>query len=115
MKKIANDFFCQHCRLSISKLKEMSEGEEERFNTFGGKSYLTLYKVDTEEGYVVMKRSTGKLTAPLKIDTLFKVHDLIHSGVVDLDPYQIDDLRIDGKKVAHMWGNYLGGLLRHLG
>ncbi len=110
MQKIANDVFCQHCRLSIKKLKEMSEveGNGERIETFGRQSFFTLHKVDTEEGTVVMRRSTKKLTALLKIDTLIKVHDLIHSGAVGLDNHQIDE-------VAHMWGNYLAGLLRHLG
>lgn len=112
MRRTGMDFSCEHCRFSLKNLQEMAElgGKKEAFYTFGGRVKMNLYSVDTENGFIVMRRSTGKLTEayPLKIDALIRVHDLIHSGEVDLDPHQIDE-------IIHMWGNYTAGLLRHLG
>lgn len=61
-----------------------------------------------------MRRSTGEFTRELSISALIHVHNLVHSGEIDLDPHEIDDLRINGKKETYQWGNYIAALLRHM-
>jgi len=89
-------------------------GNKEMFETFGRMRWMNIYEINTESGYVVMRRSTQKLTGELSIAALVHVHNLIHAGEIDLDPDEIDDLRIDGKRKTFMWGNYIAALLRHL-
>jgi hypothetical protein len=108
---------CEHCRFSVMELREMAElgGRKEKFYTFGGRRRMNIYKVDSENGYITMRRSTEKFTSELSLNTLIRVHNSVHSGDVDLDAHEIDNLRINGRKVVHMWGNYIAGLLKHLG
>ena len=116
MKTLNEGFSCPHCRFSIRKLKQMAEkgGNKEMFEAFGRRVSMNIYEINTESGYVVMRRSTQKLTSELSIAALLRVHDLIHAGEIDLDPHEIDDLRIDGKRQTWRWGNYIASLLRHL-
>jgi len=111
------EFSCKSCRLSIRKLEEMAElgGQKEYFSTFAGRRQMNIYKVDTENGFIIMRRSTGRFTAELSIGSLITVHNLIHSGDLELNDRMIDKLSFNGKRIVHMWGNYIGGLLRHLG
>jgi len=60
-----------------------------------------------------MRRSTGKFTEKLSINALIHVHDIVHSGEIDLDPYEIDKLKINGKRETWRWGNYIAALLNH--
>jgi hypothetical protein len=108
---------CEHCRFSITELKEMAEkdGRKEMFTTFGGQAWMNIYEVNTEDNFVTMRRSTGNITRELRINVLVRIHDAIHNGETDLDSNAIDNFKIEGRKVAHMWGNYVAGLLRHLG
>ncbi len=117
IERLNEDFSCEHCRFSIKTLKEMAEigGGKEMFSTFKRlDNLMNIYEVNTESGYVVMRRSTGKFTRELSINALIQVHNLVHSGEIDLDPHEIDDLKIDGKKETWQWGNYIASLLRHL-
>lgn len=91
-------------------------GEKEMFTTFGGQNLMNIYEVNIEGNFIKMRRSTGKITqGGLRIDILVKIHSAIHNGEIDLDPHSIDDFKIEDRKVAHMWGNYAAGLLKHLG
>ncbi len=89
-------------------------GNKEMFETFGRKRWMNIYKINTESGYIVMRRSTQERTRKLSINALVHVHNLIHAGEIDLDHKEIDDLRIDGKRETWRWGNYIAALLRHL-
>lgn len=116
LKRFNESFSCKHCRFSIKKLKQMAErgGNKEMFEAFGRRVSMNIYEINTESGYVVMRRSTQKLTGELSINALVHVHNLVHAGEIDLDPHEIDDLRIDGKRETWRWGNYIAALLRHL-
>jgi len=104
------------CKFSIPKLTEMSEkaGTKEMFKTFGGRNLMNIYEI-TKDEKIVMRRSTGKLTWELDMKALIHVHNLVHSGEIDIDPHEIDKLRIKGKLKTTTWGNYIAGLLKHLG
>lgn len=117
MKRLTEEFSCEYCRFSIERLKEMAEksGKKEMFTTFGGQKWMNIYEVSVPGNFIVMRRSTGKFTHELNLTALLHVHDLVHSGGIDLDPHEIDDLRINGRKETWKWGNYIAALLRHLG
>ena len=118
---------CEYCEFSIQRLRQMAErgGSKEMFQTFGRRARMNIYEVNTATDSIVMRRSTGTLTnmpvkrltdtpgqiKQLKISSLIYVHDLIHSGQIALDPHEIDELGAE----TFMWGNYIAGLLRHLG
>jgi hypothetical protein len=98
---------CPHCRLSLNTLKQMQENHTE-FYTAAGRNKLWIAEVNESSQTIQIERSTGKITPPLKIQKLKKIHDRIHQGELILDQYVID-------KVVPRWGNYITGLLRHLG
>ena len=50
----------------------------------------------------------GKITWPLRYDKLEEIHQKVHAGGVSLIPYEID-------RLIPTWGNFITGLLRHLG
>ena len=86
---------CNRCRFSIKKLVEMSEvaGTKEIFNTFGGLKEMNIYEVDVNVGKIFVRRSTGTITERgLAIKKLIRVHDMVHTGEVELDPHDIDYL-----------------------
>lgn len=103
---------CPKCRFSLKKLKQMQEDHTE-FPTAGGQSNLWIYEIN--EKTIRMKRRTGKITHKLSIAVLTHVHDLVHSGKINLNPREIDELKINGKKKTCRWGNYITGLLKYLG
>jgi hypothetical protein len=106
------NYSCDRCRFSVKALKEMAEigGIKEMFTTFGGRKWMNIYEVNSSADFVVFRRSTGELTDKFKlpITTLMHIHDMVHSGKIELIPQEID-------KVAFKWGNYVSALLRHLG
>jgi hypothetical protein len=110
-------FSCKHCRFSIAELKKMSEkeGNKEMFTTFAGRNWMNIYEANSVDNSIIMRRSTGELTWKLSISALIHVHNLVHSGEIDLDPHEIDDLRINGRKKTYKWGNYIAALLKHTG
>ncbi len=113
MKGLNEDFSCEFCRFSIKTLIEMAEigGRKEMFSTFKRlDNLMNIYEVNTESGYIVMRRSTGRFTDELSIDALIQVHNLVHTGKISLDPHEIDS-----NKETYKWGNYIASLLRHLG
>ena len=95
------------CVFSFEKIKEMQQNQTV-FHTAGGRRELRIAEVDEIKKTVRMQRSTGKLTWPLDYQRLAEVHDLIHQGLIPLDPEAID-------KEIIFWGNYITGLLKHLG
>jgi hypothetical protein len=78
------------------------------FYTAAGRKKLWIAEVDEISNTIRLERSTGKITWHLKFETLKDVHDRIHQGGLLLDQYAID-------KIIPTWGNYVTGLLRHLG
>ena len=110
-----DDFSCRHCNLSLKKLQEMAEvgGSGEIFRTLARGSQMNIYDI-TEDGFMRMRRSTGRITWPLDINTLHQVHDMVHAGVIDLDPQAIAAAKINGVQAAALWGTYIAALLGHL-
>lgn len=115
--KEIDEFACQHCTLSLRKLREMAElgGTKEVFTTPARCRPMNIYEV-IEDDSITMRRSTGKITPwSLSINTLRHIHDLVHAGEIDLNASEIDSVRIDGVKKAATWGVYIAALLMHLG
>ncbi|MCX5812553.1 MAG: hypothetical protein NT178_08415 [Proteobacteria bacterium] len=110
-----DEFYCTQCQLSINRLKEMAEvnGSKEMFTTLRGNRWMNIYEI-TDDGFLIMRRSTGKLTWKLDLHILFRVHDLVHEGAVDLDSHEIDSVEIDDVKKVTTWGGYIAALLKHL-
>ncbi len=78
------------------------------FYTAGGRKKLLIAEVDEVNRTIRMWRSTGKITGKLNYDKIEEVYELIEKGELSLD-YKIID------EIVPLWGNYLTGLLRHLG
>jgi hypothetical protein len=110
-----DDFSCNHCALSLKKLREMAEvgGAKEIFTTPSRGYQMNIYDI-TEDGFMRMRRSTGKITWALDVNTLRRVHDFVHAGSIDLEPRAIAAAKIDGVQQAALWGTYLAALLKHL-
>jgi len=85
----------------------MKENQTE-FYTAACRKKLWIAEVDENAQTIRLKRSTGKITWTLDYRKLKELHDLIHRGEISLDQYEID-------KRIPTWGNYITGLLRHLG
>ena len=85
----------------------MQENHTE-FYTAAGRNPLWIAEVDELSQTIRMKRSTGKITWTLDYKKLKKIHDQIQQGELMLDPYVIDE-------IVPTWGNYITGLLKHLG
>jgi hypothetical protein len=98
---------CPHCQLSLKSLKHMQENHTE-FYTAAGRKKLWIAEVDEVSETIRMERSTGKITWPLAYQKIKDVHDKIHQGQLALDANEIGQL-------IPLWGNYVTGLLRHLG
>jgi hypothetical protein len=105
---------CVFCRFSVETLKQMQENHTE-FYTAAGRKRLWIAEVNEEAQTIRMERSTGRITDELRIETLATVHDMVHTGQIDLDPHEIDELEINGKRYSWRWGNYITGLLKYLG
>ena len=110
-----DDFSCNHCTLSLKKLRKMAEvgGAKEIFTTPARGYQMNIYDI-TDDGFMRMRRSTGKITWALDVHTLRRVHDLVHAGAIDLEPHAIASAKIDGVQKAALWGTYLAALLKHL-
>ena len=111
-----DEFACNHCRLSLWKLREMAEvgGAGEVFTTPRRDRPMNIYEV-TEDGLIIMRRSTGKITKwALDIYTLRRGHDFVHAGDIELDAREIESVKIDGTRKAATWGTYIAALLKHL-
>lgn len=98
---------CHNCRLNLETLKQMYEDHTE-FHTAAGRKKLRISEVNEMSQTIRMERSTGKITPPIKFQKLKEIHDRIQEGELILDQYVID-------KTVPRWGNYIAGLLRHLG
>jgi len=114
-----DDFACNHCRLSLKKIREMAEvgGAKEIFTTPARGYPMNIYDI-TEDGFIRMRRSTGTITWELQrlhVSTLRHVHDKVHDGAINLNAHAIATLRIDGTMQAALWGTYIAALLKHLG
>jgi hypothetical protein len=95
------------CSFSWEKLKEMKNDKIE-FWSADGLNLLRIVDIDDKRRTLYMINKMGKITWPLKYQTLEEVHDKIHSGKLPLLPYEID-------KLVPMWGTYITGLLKYLG
>jgi len=97
---------CTNCRLSFETIKQMQQDQTE-FYTAEGRSKIWIAEIDESSKTIRMRRSTGKITWPLKYQELKEIHDRIQQGQLILDKYEID-------KAIPTWGNYITGLLNHL-
>ncbi len=95
------------CLFSWGKLIEMKDNKIEFFAGDGFKR-LRIIEIDEKARSIHMICELGKITWPLKYKKLEEIHNKIHSGKVELMPYEID-------KLIPTWGNYITGLFRHLG
>jgi len=95
------------CSFSWGKLMEMKDNKIEFFAGDGFKR-LRIIEIDEKTKSIHMICELGKITWPLKYRKLEEIHNNIHSGKVELMPYEID-------KLIPTWGNYITGLFRHLG
>lgn len=82
--------------------------EHTTFFTAGGRKQLWIAEIDEVSNTLKMERSTRKITWTLDLAQLKDVHDRIHHEGLLLDSKEID-------KIIPTWGNYVTGLLRHLG
>lgn len=99
---------CPYCLFSLAKLIEMKSNGTE-FWTAAGRNILRIADIDEKAMRIRLRRmKTGKLTPWLDYKKLEEIHKRIHTGEIDLDPYQIDE-------VIPWWGNYITGLLKYLG
>ena len=95
------------CSFSWEKLKEMRDNKTD-FWAADGLSKLRIFEIDEIEKCVYMINQLGKKTWPFPYYKLEELHKNFHDGKIALLPYEID-------KFAPTWGNYVAGLLRHLG
>ena len=98
---------CQNCHLSFSTLKQMCANGT-AFTTAGGNHSLLIFEANDLTHNIIMQRENGNLTPPITFETIQEIHRQIEQGNVDMDPRSIDI-------VAFRWGNYITGLLKHLG
>lgn len=98
---------CPNCRLSLRTLTQMQEDHTE-FYTAKGRNKLWIAEVNESSQTIRMERSSGKITWELDYQKIKDIHDRINRGELILDQYIID-------KEVPIWGNYITGLLRHLG
>lgn len=95
------------CLFGWEKLIEMKDNKIEFFAGDGFKR-LRIIEIDEKTKSIHMICELGKITWPLKYRKLEEIHNKIHSGKVELIPYEID-------KLIPTWGNYITGLFRYLG
>jgi hypothetical protein len=95
------------CSFNWEKLSKMKEDKTEFFAGDGFKR-LRIVELDEKAKSIHMMCELGKITWPLKFEKLQEVHTKIHSGKVELLPYEID-------RLIPTWGNFVAGLFRYLG
>jgi DNA-binding response OmpR family regulator len=95
------------CSFSWEKIKEMKDNQIE-FWAGDGFSRLRIVDVSERERSIYMITREGKKTWPLDFQKLEEVHDKIHQREIALLAYEID-------RYIPTWGNYVSGLLKHLG
>lgn len=66
-------------KLSLAKLKGMQENDTV-FYTAGGRRELRIAAVNDLNRTVCMRRSTGKITGPLKYGKIEEIHNLVEQG-----------------------------------
>ena len=95
------------CSFSWEKLKEMKDNNVE-FWAADGLTKLRVFEIDEREKSFYMVNQLGKRTWPFKYRKLEELHNKIHNRDIALQAYEID-------KLVPTWGNYIVGLLKHLG
>jgi len=96
-----------NCSFSWEKLVEM-KGSKVQFLAGDGYKRLQIVEADEKSRSIHMICELGKITWPLRYDKLEEIHQKVHAGEVSLIPYEID-------RLIPTWGNFITGLLRHLG
>jgi len=96
-----------HCTLSWEGLREMKENQVE-FRAADGLTQLRIIELDERAECIYIVNETGKISWPLKFQKLSDVHWRIQNGDLEFGPRAID-------KMVPTWGNYIAGLLNHLG
>jgi hypothetical protein len=95
------------CSFSWEKLVEMKKGKIQ-FLAGDGYKRLQIVEADEKTKSIHMICELGKITWPLRFDKLEEVHHKVHNRTVALIPYEMD-------RLIPTWGNFITGLLRHLG
>jgi hypothetical protein len=95
------------CSFSWDKLIEMKNNKIQ-FLAGDGYKRLQIVEADEKTKSIHMICELGKITWPLRFDKLEEVHHKVHTGEVALIPYEMD-------RLVPTWGNFVTGLLRHLG
>ena len=95
------------CSFSWEKLVEMKSNKVQ-FLAGDGYKRLQIVEADEKTRSIHMICELGKITWPLRFDKLEEVHQKVHAGEVTLIPYEMD-------RLVPTWGNFITGLLRHLG
>jgi hypothetical protein len=95
------------CSFSWEKIKEMKDNEI-KFWAADGLNLLRIVEIDEKRKSFYLINQSGKISWPLKYKKLEEVHNKIHNGGITLLTYEID-------KLVPTWGNYIAGLLKHLG
>ena len=95
------------CSFGWEKLVEMKSNKVQ-FLAGDGYKRLQIVEADEKTKSIHMICELGKITWPLRFDKLEEVHQKVHSGEVTLIPYEMD-------RLVPTWGNFVTGLLRHLG
>jgi DNA-binding response OmpR family regulator len=95
------------CSFSWERIKEMKENQIE-FWAGDGLTRLQIVDVSEKDGTIYMVTREGKKTWPLDFQKLEEVHTKIHNREITLMAYEID-------RCIPTWGNYVTGLLKHLG
>jgi len=95
------------CSFSWEKIKEMKDNET-KFWAADGLNLLHIVEIEEKRKSFYVVNQSGKVSWPLKYQKLEEVHTKIHNGEIILLSYEID-------KLVPTWGNYIAGLLNHLG
>jgi hypothetical protein len=96
-----------NCSFGWEKLVEMKNNKVQ-FLAGDGYKRLQIVEADEKSRSIHMICELGKITWPLRYDKLEEIHQRVHAGDVSLIPYEID-------RLIPTWGNFITGLLRHLG
>jgi hypothetical protein len=107
MDRVGQEGDSVDCSFSWEKLVEMKNGKVQ-FLAGDGYKRLQIVEADEKTKSIHMICELGKITWPLRFDKLEEVHHKVHTGAVALIPYEMD-------RLIPTWGNFITGLLRHLG
>ncbi|MBM4338814.1 MAG: hypothetical protein FJ110_04660 [Deltaproteobacteria bacterium] len=84
------------------------KNNRDQFFAGDGFKRVRILDIDGKTKNIHMVCELGRKTWPLHFDKLEEIHDKIHSGEINLIPYEID-------RLMPTWGNFITGLFKFLG